>query len=363
MKVGIGALLVGIVGALGGCSSSSGASSSSSADAQFASKLPQEMHDSLQDDLTSLITSAQALQSAAPTPSGRGWDATLDADAITQMKASWRNCRIAYEKTEGALAPIFPDLDNSLDARYDDFLSQLAGDGDPDPFDDQGGTGMHWIERILYAPVIPASVIAFESTLPGYAPAAFPSTADQAVEFKTRLVQKLIDDANKLKAQWQPAAIDIGVAFQGLVSLMNEQKEKVNKAATGEEESRYSQMTLFDLRNNLAGTAKIYALFQPWVRSKKSSDPAKDGPTADAAITSGFQALSTLYDADPGDAIPPPPSTWSSDAPTAADQATPFGVLWSSVHAAVDPTRKGSVVDEMNDVATILGFPQFIEGS
>lgn len=360
MRGGHGLILATIATAIVGCSSNG--AGSGDADAQYRAQLPQQMHDSLQADLSNLITAAQTLQAAAPAPTGRGWDATLDAAAITQMKAAWRECRTAYEHIEGALAPIFPDLDNSLDARYDDFLSQLAGKGDSDPFDDQGGTGMHWIERILYADQIPKSVVDFESTLPGYAPASFPTTADQSVEFKTKLLQKLIDDATKMKTEWQPAAIDIGVAFQGLISLMNEQKEKVNKAATGEEESRYAQMTLFDLRNNLAGTAKIYALFQPWLQSKKSSSATQDGPTADAAITSGFQTLSSLYDSDPGDAIPQPPPTWSSDNPTAADLTTPFGKLWSSVHTAVDPSKQSSVVSEMNDAATILGFPQFVEG-
>ena len=136
---------------------------------------------------------------------------------------------------------------------------------------------------------------------------------------------------------------------------MNEQKEKVNLAATGEEESRYAQTTLFDLRNNLDGTTKIYDFFQPWIDSKEA------GPTADTMIQSGFTDLTTLYAADPGDALPAVPDDWSSDMPTQADLATPFGTLWESVHEAVDPTTDGSVVFEMNQVAVMLGFPQFVE--
>jgi iron uptake system component EfeO len=249
-----------------------------------------------------------------------------------------------------------------MDARYDDYLTQLGGKGDPNPFDGEGGTGMHWIERILFSNNIPKSVVDFESTLPGYAPAAFPKTADDAVKFKTKLVQKLIDDATTMKTQWQPAAIDVGAAFQGLVSLMNEQKEKINKAATGEEESRYAQTTLFDLRNNLAGTVKIYELFQPWIQSKQNASPDKNGPAMDGSINAGFQRLTSLYAADPGDAVPQPPATWSSDKPSSVDLGTPFGKLWSSVHAEVDPTKPGSVVSEMNDVANLLGFPEFVEG-
>jgi iron uptake system component EfeO len=320
------------------------------------------MHDSLQGDLGALLAAAKNLQSAAPTPSGRGWDASSDRDAIEAMRSAWRDCRVAYEHVEGALAPIFPDLDTSLDARYDDFLASLNGAGDPDAFDDGGVTGMHAIERILYADRVPARVVAFESTLPGYAPASFPATADQAAEFKTKLVQRLIDDATKLESEWQPAAIDVGVAFQGLVSLMNEQREKVNKAATGEEESRYSQMTLFDLRNNLDGTEKIYLLFQPWLTRTTGSAPSSDGPACDRAIEGGFGGLHGVYGSYSGDAVPAPPATWSSLAPTSADLASPFGALWSAVQTAVNPATTGSVVDEMNDAARILGFPQFVEG-
>ena len=44
-----------------------------------------------------------------------------------------------------------------------------------------------------------------------------------------------------------------------------------------------------------------------------------------------------------------------------ADLATPFGMLWQKVHDEVDPAREGSIVFEMNDVAILLGFPEFVE--
>jgi iron uptake system component EfeO len=312
------------------------------------------MHDSIDADLANLLTAAKALQAAAP--GDHAWDVSgADAAAMAAMKTAWRNTRIAYEHVEGATAPIFPDKDVTMDARYDDFLTMLGPTGDPDPFDDQGITGMHAIERILWSDMIPDKVVEFESSLPGYSVAAFPATADQANEFRTKLCQKLIDDAQQLHDEWTPSAIDIGAAYQGLVGLMNEQKEKVNLAATGEEESRYAQTTLFDLRNNLDGTTKIYDFFQPWIDSKEA------GPTADTMIQSGFTDLTTLYAADPGDALPAVPDDWSSDMPTQADLATPFGMLWESVHEAVDPTTDGSVVFEMNQVAVMLGFPQFVE--
>jgi len=321
-------------------------------DADYKADVVAGMQDSISVDLQNLITAAQALQAAVST--GHGWDATTDAAALISMKSAWRDARIAYEHVEGATAPIFPDEDYTMDARYDDFLAKLGPAGDQDLFDDQGATGMHSIERILYAPTIRQEVIAFESQLPGYKAAAWPTNADEANEFKTKLCQKLIDNAQQLHAEWTPANIDIGPAFQGLVGLMNEQKEKVNLAATGEEESRYANATLFDLRNNLTGTTKIYDLFQPWILAK--------GGDMDSHIQAGFKTLDDLYSASgQGDALPATPETWSSDMPTATDLATPFGMLWTGVHTAVDPTTSGSVVFEMNAVAVELGFPEFVE--
>jgi len=325
-------------------------------DADYAQQVTQGMRSSIASQITTELAAAVSLAAAAPTPTGRGWDATQDAAAIAAMKASWITARTAYESIEGAVAPLFPEVDVSTDARYDDFLLTLGSAGDPDLFDDMGVTGLHAIERILYADQIPQRVIDFEMTLPGYVPAAFPATEAEATEFKTKLCQKLVSDLTTLQPEWNAAQLDLGGAFQGLISLMNEQHEKVTKAATGEEESRYSQRTLADLRANLDGTRTIYALFSPWITSKSG------GGDADTKIKSGFVTLQTAYDADTGDAIPQPPTTWSAEDPSAADLATPFGQLYSIVTTAVDPTRDGSVVSEMNITATLLGYPQFVEG-
>ena len=324
-------------------------------DAEFAQDVANAMHDSLQGDLADLVQASKDLQAAAPTPSGRGWDATADAAAISAMKAAWRRTRVAYEHIEGALAPIFPDIDVAIDFRYDDFLAGLGQEGDDDLFDDEGVTGMHAIERILYSNQIRDEVVRFESTLPGYQPARFPETAAEAMAMKTKLLQKLIDDTTTLQAQWTPARVDIEAAFDGLVSLMNEQQEKVNKAATGEEESRYADMTLFDLRNNLEGTNKIYVLFSDWLKARSG------GAAIDKNISDGMASLQTLYATYTGDSVPEPPPTWSSDNPTPADQQTPFGKLFIGVEDAVDPNRDGSVVSEMNQAATLLGFQPFVE--
>jgi iron uptake system component EfeO len=321
------------------------------------------MQQSLTVRLTTLRDAATALQMAAPTPAGRGWDKNLDAAAFTAMKTAWISARDAYEHVEGATAPIFGDLDVSLDERYDGFLAKLGPAGDPDPFDGAGVTGMHAIERILYADVVPMSVVTFEMSLPGYAPAAWPATEADAAQFKSGLAGKLVTDAQALLEGWtqQKDKVDISGSFTGLVGLMNEQQEKVNNAANGEEESRYSQRTMADLRSNLDGTTAIYALFRGWLESKPATATMFAGSDIDAAITAGFGKLDTLYTAVPGEAIPQPPATWSAENPSAADLQTPFGQLYQGIHQAVDPKTDGSLVVEMNDGATLLGIPVFTE--
>ena len=365
------AAISGVLGfVLAACSSSSTASAPVSnpsgsdagptlTDDQYRAAAVQGMHDSLLKDLDALALAAMELQNAAPTPSGRGWDPVMDAVAITAMKAAWLKARSAYEHEEGAIAPLFPDIDFSIDARYDDFMTQLLNvNGDSYLFDGQGVIGMHAIERILYVPETPAFVVGFESKLPGYKAAAFPATEQEAADFKNKLCPQLISDIKALRDQWKPAKINVAIAFQGLILLMNEQREKVSKAASTEEESRYSQRTLADMRGNLDGTKAVYSIFQPWLLSKRNAgDPNKDGPTIDGKIEAGFATLAQTYGQVQGDAVPQPPPTWSTVSPSAADLASPFGKLYSQVRTAVDPNTDGTVVFEMNDAATVLGFP------
>src|SRR5262245_1621217 len=110
---------------------------------------------------------------------------STDAAAITAMKDAWKKARVAYELVEGATAPIFPDQDFAMDARYDDYMVEIGPSGDSNLFDKTGATGMHSIERILFAPTIRAEVIDFESGLPGYKAAAWPATDAEAMAFKT----------------------------------------------------------------------------------------------------------------------------------------------------------------------------------
>lgn len=365
VKNPVGALFCALL--VAACSSSSGTSDPAPAptgttppvttppvdDAAQQAKAVQAMHDVLLSDVTALAQAAVELQAAAPTTTGRGWDKTTDAAAIASMRAIWLRARTAYEHIEGALAPLFPDIDVSIDARYDNFLADLAGKGgDAYLFDDQGVIGMHAVERILFAELIPARVVTFEKALPGYVAAAMPATEQEAADFKTKLCAKLVKDTKLLVSEWTPAKIDVRIAYSGLVALVAEQQEKVKKAASSEEESRYAQHTMTDLRDNLEGTKKVYAVFQSWLLTKAS--PA---PDLDRSILSGLAALDAAYKTVNGEAIPEPPATWSAEAPSAADLQTPFGKLYTAVLAQADAAKRDSVVAKLDAAGLLLGFP------
>lgn len=342
--------------AAAGCSSSDSGSNAPQTDAEWRASVTTNMHEALLGQINVLAGAAKELQDEAPTAA---WNGAADRSKIDAMKASWVKARVAYEHIEGALAPLFPEIDASIDARYEDFLDALNGKGDTDLFDGEGVTGMHAIERILWADSIPAAVVQHESTdlaAKGYVASSFPTTDAQAVEFKTKLVQRLIDDTNTLASQWTPQKIDVSGAFTGLVALMNEQREKVNKAASSEEESRYSQRTMADIRANLEGTENVYAIFQPWIKSKDVA--------SDARILAGFDRLHTAYVAVSGDAIPQPPASWQTEdveANSQADKDSPFGKLYFEVNDAVDMKIDSSIVSSMNGAAKTLGFSEFSE--
>ena len=318
-------------------------------DLEFRTELVSAIHTSIDEDLASLVIATRDIQAAAPS---HAWGAN-DATAIEDMRDGWKRMRAAFERIEGAISPLFLELDEDIDGRYDMYLAKLGAVGDPRPFDDIGVVGMHAVERILYAPVMRPEVLDFERGLPGYRAATFPATDADAIAFKSQLVERLVEDVTELRAEWNPTVVALGPAYDGLVGLMTEQQSKLDLAAGGEEESRYANVTLFDLRNNLDGTQKIYDLFRDWIQSKPT------GRATDDQIQRELRALEAAYaNAAAGDALPVAPPSWVADHPSAADLATPFGVLWQRVHDSVDPSAPGSVVGRMNHVAELLGFPE-----
>src|SRR5262245_27483941 len=77
-------------------------------------------------ELQALHDAAHELEEAAPAPDADGWNATADAAAVNKMKAAWAKARDSYERVEGAIAALFPDLDESSDQRYDFFVENAA---------------------------------------------------------------------------------------------------------------------------------------------------------------------------------------------------------------------------------------------
>jgi iron uptake system component EfeO len=210
---------------------------------------------------------------------------------------------------------------------------------------------MHAIERILWADQHAPQVIAFESALPNYREARYPADAAEAQRFQGGLAQRLIDDVDTMRGEFEPLALDPAAAFRGVIGSMAEQLEKVTLAATGEDESRYSQATLSDMRANLEGGRTIYAEFSPWVRSMDG------GAAIDERIAAGFDRLDAAYSAIDGDALPPVPVGWNPSAPDPAHLETPYGQLWQLLSFESDRDAAGSLVADMNAAADLIGVP------
>lgn len=297
-----------------------------------------------EEELHALNAAALRIQAAAPT---RAADWT--SGDLGTLEAAWRDARVSYERTEGPIAVLFPELDAATDERYDGFIAEGA---DTHLFDGEGVIGVHGIERIVWAGRHPPDVVAFESALPNYLPAAFPANDTEATAFRDELCQRLVDDTNTMHEEFEPVALDSAAAFRGVIGSMAEQYEKVNLALTGEDESRYAQHTLGDMRANLEGGRAIYDAFHPWI-------DAEGGEAVDAEIDAGFERVEAAYAAISGDAIPPVPATWNPDDPSEAELATEYGQLWLLLSTEADPTIAGSLVERMGAAADLLGIPQF----
>lgn len=298
-------------------------------------------------ELDAFVAAATAIQADAPVPDADGWNADADADAVEALRSDWRRARIAYERVEGAIAVLFPDLDAATDERYDGFL----GEGpDDNLFDGEGVTGVHGIERILWSNAIPDAVVTFESTLDGYTVAAFPANESEATDFRDGLAAQLVTDATTMRDDFLPLALDPAAAYEGVVGSMAEQVEKITLATTGESESRYAQHTLADMRANLEGGKAIFLTFEPWLEDV--------GATAERdAVLAGFDRVEAAYAAVAGESLPPVPEGWDPSNPSAEQLATPYGALWSLLSTEADPDSEGSLVASMVAAAGALEIP------
>lgn len=299
-------------------------------------------------ELDVLHAASLELEAAAPEPDADGWNATDDAAAVEEMRTIWVDTRVSYEHIEGAIAVLFPQYDHSTDERYDGFIELTPDD---DPFDGEGATGMHSIERILWADEHPPQVVAFESSLPNYREAAYPRDEAEARRFREELLVRLTSDIATMRDQFRPLALDPAAAFRGVIGSMAEQLEKVTLAATGEDESRYSQITLTDMRANLEGGRRIYAEFADWVRS------IEGGELLDELILEGFDRIEAAYDRIGGQSLPPVPAGWNPDDPDPAHLDTDYGQLFALLTEESDPENPDSLVTHMSEAADAIGIP------
>jgi iron uptake system component EfeO len=303
-------------------------------------------------DLDALVQAATELHDSAPLPSGRGWDAALDADAIAKMKQAWIRGHEAYEHIEAITEVLVPDLHGVVDGRYEEFLT--SGDRERDPFDSRIVVGFHAVERILWSDSVPEKVSEFERNLAiGFEP-RFPATADQARDFKNKLSNQVLGAATVFRDQLPPR-IDVGRVLAGLVAFLQEQKADVNRSAFGQDESRYAQRSLSDLRAGLSGARRIYLAYRPWLLARPG------GRDLDVEIVTGLDALAAAYAATEGDAMPPSPPRWKPLHPSDDDLTTPFGRLFSAIAAASQTGTPRSLAFELNLAAGALGLPLYPE--
>ena len=309
-------------------------------------------------ELTALHEAALALQAAAPAGDADGWNADDDAAAVAEMKTQWKKARVSYERVEGAIAVLFPGLDESTDQRYDGF-HEAADFSDDNLFDGTGVTGVHGIERILFADVVPAAVDEYEIAVVGdrYEAPAFPATEAEANDFKTSLAQRLVDDTATMQSDFQGVELALEAAYRGVLGSMEEQFEKVALAGDGSDESRYAQHTLGDMRANLEGGLNIYEAFDPMFDAKEG-----DGEdTVHEKIQGAFDRVKAQYDGIAGDAIPEVPATWDPDAPSDADAATAYGKLFLFLQRETDLDDGDSFVGLFNQGGELLAIPQLPE--
>jgi iron uptake system component EfeO len=296
-------------------------------------------------NLDQLVAAATDLQKAAPAPDADGWSGTGDKAALDSMKAAWVRARQSYEHIEGAIAVLFPELDVSTDERYDGFLEDKA---DTNLFDGDGVTGIHAIERILWADQPRTEVVDFEKALKGYVAAAFPKTMAEADGFKNQLAKRLVTDVTEMRDMFKPLALDTAAAYRGVIGSVGEQIEKITKAETGEEESRYANNTLGDMRFNVEGGQATQKAFAAWLRSTSM------GPGLDDKINAGFARLAAAYGSETK--LPPVPATWNATKPSDADLATPFGKLYQVLTTESDEMNPESLVSAMNAAAGAMGI-------
>ena len=275
----LGVFLIALAPATIGCGTDKSGSQESQAQSAVKSQITAE--------LVIWYNAAVALRAAAPTPDADGWNDQADAAAVNAMKTQWAGTRDAYERIEGAIAVLFPDYDVSTDERYDGFLSDTGPDNDL--FDEHG---RHRRPRHRAHPVGRPRARRRGRVRSGAARLRRRQLPHQH-DSGDRVPRRSGDAPGDRRAGCADDVRAVDARHRGGVPrrdrLDQEQVEKTTLAADGEDESRYAQHTLADMRSNLAGGMNTYDAFRDWVRSEAG------GTALDTDILAGFDRVSALY--------------------------------------------------------------------
>lgn len=274
--------------------------------------------------LVVLHQQAVALYAAAPTPGPNGWNATTASSQLQSMKDIWRQARDAYERNENTLEDIFPDIDHDINGRYEDAIAQSGVV--TDLFSGDQFSGMHAIERILWSNSVSTEALQFESTLPGYQPPSFPSNQQESSEFVTGLLARFESDTQNQIERWAAGSESTGVALDRLTDSAGVPSVFLYLDATQQQEDRYSQETLADMRANIIGAQACFDTFSIWLN-------AKGWPDLQASVDADYQTELTVADKFPGMQVPPAPEGWNGADPTPLDLRTPYGQLYTAMNA------------------------------
>lgn len=159
-----------------------------------------------------------------------GFTDAVKAGKLDEAKALYAPARMHYERIE-PIAEALGDLDPNIDARENDV-------------DAAQWRGFHKLEQALWQ--------------------------NNTTEGMTDVADRLLKDAQLLRAKVETAGIDANLLVTGAVELLNEVS---SSKVTGEEE-RYSHTDLYDFVANVEGAQKIYELLEPEL-AKKDPDLAQ----------------------------------------------------------------------------------------
>lgn len=178
-------------------------------------------------------------------------DAVIAGD-IEKAKSLYAPTRVHWERSE-PIAGLFADLDNSMDAREDDFAQKT---------NDPNFTGFHRLEKALFQ----------DNSTAGMAPIA----------------QKLMADTLELQKRVAELPVEPRKMVGGAAALI----EEVVATKISGEEDRYSRTDLWDFSANVEGSQKIVELLRPLV-SKTNPDLQKRVDTAFAEVNSRLAKYKT----------------------------------------------------------------------